>query len=111
MRLYKQKQYFSRMKYLSLLLLLCACSEEPTSNIATLQGNLKFLKQQRDSLVKMSTLQKEKAFEQEINLAPELLSRDTIYQSAQKELNRLKLEINSLDREIESTEAAIYKPH
>ncbi|RZK11106.1 MAG: hypothetical protein EOO46_07965 [Flavobacterium sp.] len=94
-----------------MLLLFCACSEQETSNVDTLRGNLKFLKQRRDSLTKMSTMQKEKAFEQEINLAPELLSRDTTYQAAQKELTRLKLEINNLDREIESTEAEIYKPH
>lgn len=99
------------MKYLVLLVLFCACSEQETANIDTLRGNLKFLKQQRDSLVKMSSLQKEKVFELEINLAPEFLSRDTIYQAAQKEVSRLKLEINNLDREIESTEAAIYKPH
>lgn len=99
------------MKYLPLLLFFCACSEQETSNIDSLRGNLKFLKQQRDSLAKISTLQQEKVFEQEINLTPELLIRDTIYQTAQKELTRLKSEITNLDREIERTEAEIYKPH
>jgi hypothetical protein len=98
------------MKYLPLFLFFCACSEQETTNVDVLKGNLKFFKHQRDSLVKVTTAQQEKVFEQEINLAPEILVRDTAYLTAQKELMRLKTEVATLDREIESTEAAIYKP-
>lgn len=98
------------MKYLPLLIFLCACSEQETSNVEVLKGNLKFLRQQRDSLTKVTTVQKEKMFEQEINLAPEILIRDTTYLLAEKELSRLKSELANVDREIERTEAEIYKP-
>ena len=99
------------MKYLPLLFLFCACSEQETANVDQLRGNLKFLKQQRDSLNLISISQKQKVFEQEINLAPEVLVSDTIYLTAQKEVARLKSEIANIDREIERTEAEIYKPH
>ena len=99
------------MKYLPLLIFLCACSEQESTNVEVLKQNLKFLKQQKDSLSKVSKVQQEKVFEQEINFTPEMLVRDTSYLTAQKELARLKSEIASVDREIESTEAAIYKPH
>ena len=99
------------MKYLWLLLFFCACAEDETENVETLRGNLQFLKQQRDSLAKVTAREQGKIFELELNVAPELLSRDTAYQSMQKNLTKLKAEVSSLDRDIESTEEKIYKPH
>jgi peptidoglycan hydrolase CwlO-like protein len=98
------------MKFLPLLLLLIACSEQDISQIDSLKGKLKFLKQQRDSLTKVEVAEKAKIFEREIDLSTEQLVSDTGYSALQKNLTRLKNEIVTLDREIESTEEAIYKP-
>ena len=99
------------MKFAPLLFVLVACSQQEPSQKEAFTGRLKFLKQTRDSLTKIKTATQAKLFEQEITMPGQVPATDTARAFLQKSIAGLTDEIDKVERDIESTEAEIYKPH
>lgn len=99
------------MKYLPLLFLLLACSEEEQKvDKNVLKYSLQSLQRDRDSLRKVMSEEMGKSFELEATQDAVSLTKDTGYLRLQKNINQLNADLKSIDRRIEQTEEELYKP-
>jgi flagellar capping protein FliD len=99
------------MKYLPILLLFFACSEdEQKPNKDVLRFSLNALQKERDSLRRVMSNEMGRSFEFEATQSSVSLVTDTSYNNLQKTIKQLDSEIKAVDRRIEQTEEELYRP-
>ncbi|HEY0040040.1 MAG TPA: hypothetical protein VGB71_05215 [Flavisolibacter sp.] len=100
------------MKYLPLLFILFACSEEEQKpNKDVLKFSLNTLQKERDSLRRVMSTEMGKSFELEATQTAVALIKDTSYINLQKTIKGLDGELKAIDRRIEQTEEELYRPY